>query len=162
MNGKIEAIIFATDPVTGLIGQASLTVQGLPLVDIDVAVAPVGGGDPSDNPTAAMHVGLQRQFAAIGDYGPSGNVDRGLTGDVVWSTSDPTIASVTASGLVTSLKPGTVKVTFTAAMRGIVPSRIGFAAPWPTSTRITNRCSAFPQPHFYAGFATSCLFIARR
>ncbi len=61
------------------------------------------------NPTVAN--GSTQQFTATGTYSDGSTAD--LTGTVTWTSSDPTVATVDASGLLTAVAPGTVTVTAT-------------------------------------------------
>jgi hypothetical protein len=65
-------------------------------------------------PSGVLLVGTTQQFAAV----PRDAAGAALSGRVVtWSTSDPTIAAIDATGLLTAVRAGTVIVTATSEMR---------------------------------------------
>jgi trimeric autotransporter adhesin len=82
-------------------GTASLTVSVATLVSI--AVTPN---------TPSMAVGTTKQFTATGTFSDSSQQD--ITSAVLWTSSTPAVATVSAQGLATSLATGTttVKATF--------------------------------------------------
>jgi 6-phosphogluconolactonase (cycloisomerase 2 family)/uncharacterized protein YjdB len=94
-------------------GSTTLTVTAATLVSIAVTPA---------NPSAA--VGLNTQLTATGTY--TDNSTRNMTSGVVWSSSDPTVVTVSnnsgagahgTNGLATALQQGSVTIV---AMRGTV------------------------------------------
>jgi trimeric autotransporter adhesin len=88
----------------GVSGSTMLTVSAATLVSIGVTPA---------NPSLAK--GLKNQFTAMGTY--TDNSTQNLTTTALWSSSDPTIASVSNApgfeGAGTALNTGTVTVTAT-------------------------------------------------
>jgi hypothetical protein len=90
---------------------AAVVVQGCRLVGYDatlkaIAVAPA-------HPTIALVV--TQQLTATGRY--SDDTERDVTADVAWSSSAPTVASVSGGGLVTPAQAGTAVIT--AALDGV-------------------------------------------
>jgi uncharacterized protein YjdB len=69
-----------------------------------IAVTPV---------TASIPATVQQQFKATATY--SNGKTKSLSTEVAWSVSDPTLASIDATGLATGLAAGTVTVTATFA-----------------------------------------------
>jgi YVTN family beta-propeller protein len=88
----------------GVSGSTGLTVTAASLVSL--AVTPV-------NPSIAK--GLKAQFTAIGTY--TDNSTQILTAQVMWSSSDPTVTTVSNAsgyeGLGTALTPGSVTISAT-------------------------------------------------
>jgi trimeric autotransporter adhesin len=93
-----------TAALGGVSGSTSLTVTAASLVSL--AVTPV-------NPSIAK--GLKSQFTAIGTY--TDNSTQVLTAQVMWSSSDPTVTTVSNAsgyeGLGTALIPGSVTISAT-------------------------------------------------
>jgi uncharacterized protein YjdB len=119
-----DAIITATSE--GAVGEATVTVFGSPVV-ATVTVSPAA---------PFMAVGTQQQLTAAAKAG-SGTV---ITDAVVtWTTSDATVATVNATGLVDVLAAGTATITATAdgisgtaALRGAPGLASGVAVTPPT------------------------------
>ena len=86
----------------GKSGTASISVLPVPVASVSI-----------DLPTAVIRVGQAVQLSAAA-RDSIGGVLAGRT--IAWSSSDPTIASVSASGVLTGLRAGTV--TITAASEG--------------------------------------------
>ncbi|MEO7209250.1 MAG: Ig-like domain-containing protein [Steroidobacteraceae bacterium] len=90
----------------GISGSTNLTVTTATLVSLGVTPA---------NPSIAK--GLKSQFTAVGSYTDSST--KNLTAQVQWSSSDPTLATVSNAagydGLATGLNPGSVTITATLA-----------------------------------------------
>ena len=63
--------------------------------------------------SASVAAGFSQQFSAVGKYSDGSTMP--LT-NVVWTTSDPTVATIDASGMATTLKPGTVTITASFAL----------------------------------------------
>lgn len=80
---------------------------------------PGTGGEPTPAPTlgsiavtseeSAIPIGDTLQMVATGTYNDSSTKD--ITGIVSWSSSDPAIATIDNTGLVTSVATGTVTIT---------------------------------------------------
>jgi hypothetical protein len=119
-----DAVITATSE--GAVGEATVTVFGSPVV-ATVTVTPAA---------PFMAVGTQQQLAAAAKAG-SGTV---ITDAVItWETSDPNVATVSATGLVDVLAAGTATITATAdgisgtaALRGAPGLTSGVAVTPPT------------------------------
>jgi uncharacterized protein YjdB len=85
---------------SGITGMATLTVGPRALRSIAVTPSPV-----------TCQVGTTEQLTAMGTYSDTATGD--LTSQVVWSVASSTIATVSASGLLTCIAPGTTAVTAT-------------------------------------------------
>jgi hypothetical protein len=100
--GLATAIAMGTSKISatwnGLTGSTVLAVTAAALQSIAVTPA---------NPTIAK--GLTQQFTATGTYSDSST--QNLTGQVTWTSSDTSVASVTAAGLATGTAPGTAAIT---------------------------------------------------
>ena len=99
-----STVISAT--LGGISGSTNLTVTAATLVSLGVTPA---------NPSIAK--GLKSQFTATGTY--TDNSTQNLTAQVQWSSSDPTVATVSNAlgydGLGVGLNPGSVTVSATLA-----------------------------------------------
>ena len=95
-----------TATLGGMSGSTNLTVTAAILVSLGVT---------PPNPSIAK--GLKSQFTAIGTY--TDNSTQNLTAQVQWSSSDPTVATVSNAmgyeGLGVGLNPGSVTITATLA-----------------------------------------------
>ena len=91
-----------TATLGGISGSTNLTVTAATLVSLGVT---------PPNPSIAK--GLKSQFTAIGTY--TDNSMQNLTAQVAWSSSDPTVATVSNAlgyaGLGVGLNPGSVTIT---------------------------------------------------
>ncbi len=81
-------------------GSTTLTVTGPTLVSIAVTPA-----------NSKLFLGNTQKFTATGAY--SNNSTQDITGSVTWSSSDTTLATISAAGLVTPVAKGTVTITAT-------------------------------------------------
>ncbi|MGA9587107.1 MAG: Ig-like domain-containing protein [Terracidiphilus sp.] len=107
-SGLLTSIKAGTVTITATMnsvsGTASITVTSSVLTAINVSV-----------PFPSLSSGATEQLAATGLY--SDNTTQLLASQAIWSTSDPTIASVNGAGFLTALKAGSVTVT--ASMGGV-------------------------------------------
>jgi hypothetical protein len=108
-TGKSAGTTAITATSHGVTGSDSLTVTPAHLVSI--TVTPV---DP------ALAVNFKTQFKAEGLFSDETTED--LTNSVTWTSSDPTVATITNSGLATALHDGFT--TITATSHGISGSTI--------------------------------------
>ncbi len=92
-----SANVFATSE--GRIGSATITVIRLPVEAVSVSPSPV---------SIITNRVLQLNATVLG---PSGKVLLGRP--IAWSSSDPSVASVSGTGLVTSYRPGDATITAT-------------------------------------------------
>lgn len=101
------------------------------LLPLCLAAAVTGCGNPSGldsvqvSPASqSLNVGQTAQFTATGTYGNANHPStQNITGAVTWSSSTPTVATVSASGLVTAVGAGTTTITASAtAFNGPVSS----------------------------------------
>ncbi len=100
-NGLITAVAAGTTSITaiseGKTGTAAVTVR-VPVATVDVTPG-----------TAALSVGFTLQLTAIPKDAAGTPLDRLVT----WTTSDATLATVDAAGLVSALATGSVTITAT-------------------------------------------------
>jgi len=82
--------------------QIALEAQGTSPTLSTIAVTPGG---------ATISTGTTQQFTATGHYSDGSSLN--LSGQVVWSSSNPTIASINGRGLSAALNPGTTLITAT-------------------------------------------------
>jgi uncharacterized protein YjdB len=81
-------------------GTTSLTVTSATLVSIAVT--------PSNS---SMAIGTTKQFTATGTFSDSSTQD--ITASVLWSSSDPTVATINNQGLASSVAAGSITITAT-------------------------------------------------
>lgn len=141
LTGQVKALTTGTTVVTATL-QANPTVR----TQIEVEVARTGTitnivVEPS---TPTLAVGERKPFTAT-VY----NADGTITGNVVWSSSDDTIASVNTAGQVKAHKPGKVTIEATAASdnayKGVAIVTVIDARPTPSATPATA-ATATPAP----------------
>jgi trimeric autotransporter adhesin len=94
LSGSVMIISDAANSSAGI----SLSGVGVQATLSSITVSPA---DP------AIAVGEQVQFQAIDDFGND------ITSSVLWSSSDPSVASITVCGLATGLAEGPVEITAT-------------------------------------------------
>ena len=79
--------------------------------------------------TQSLTVGQTAQFSATGTYGNSGHAStQNITDGVSWSSSTPSVATVSSTGMATAVGAGTATITASAA---------GFAGPVASSATLT-------------------------
>lgn len=103
--GQVTAVAAGTVTITATLGpltdSALVTVRTPSLTSLEVT---------PQAPTVA--VGQTRQLTATGHYDDGSMAD--VTATVTWTTSEPAVATVGATGLVTAIDVGTATVTATA------------------------------------------------
>ncbi|HEV8448247.1 MAG TPA: Ig-like domain-containing protein [Gemmatimonadaceae bacterium] len=100
-------VVTAVAPGTATITATSETKTGTSTITVSPIPVGIVVMQPSHD---SLTINTSRQFAAVTED----SLGRVLTGRVVaWSSSDPTTASVSATGLVTALKLGTATITAT-------------------------------------------------
>lgn len=92
---------------------------------------------------ASIAAGLTEQLSAQGTYSDSST--QSVTSQVTWQSSDTTVATVNSSGLLTTLKAGTVTVT---ATLGLVSGNAGVTV---TSAVLTSIQVGIPSPSLASG-----------
>jgi len=101
-NGLALAVASGTSTVTAtsgaIAGTASVTVTNATLVSLGIA--------PSNS---SMPANAEKQFTAIGTF--SDNSTQDLTLSVLWTTSNPAVATITDTGAVTSFTTGSTTIT---------------------------------------------------
>jgi|GEM_PF-4201690 len=109
-----STVITATDPTTGKFSNVTLTVTARALQSIAVTAA---CGSPPCPSSATVIAGGTQQYVATGTYdAPPTTQD--ITDQATWSSSDPSVATINASGLATARGP--VTATITAAQGAIM------------------------------------------
>ena len=103
-SGLVTALkvgsVTITATMSSLSGTASVTVTSAILTGIDVSV-----------PAPSLIAGSTEQLSATGVY--SDGSTQSLTSQVSWGSSDATVATVNAAGVLTGVKAGSVTVTAT-------------------------------------------------
>jgi hypothetical protein len=94
LSGSVMIISDAANSSAGI----SLSAVGVQATVSSITVSPA---DP------AIAVGEQVQFQAIDDFGND------ITSSVLWTSSDPSVASITVCGLATGLAEGPIEITAT-------------------------------------------------
>ena len=115
--------------MTGISGTAAFTVPAPVVTLTSIAVTP---------PTATIAAGATQQFAATATYsdGTTGNV----TTTATWTSSKPTVATISASGLTTALAAGST--TLTATYNGVNSTATLTVTPTLTSIAVTPNPAA--------------------
>jgi len=119
--------VTVTATMNSVSGNAGVTVTSATLSAINV-------GAP--NPSLAS--GGTEQLTATGVYTDSST--QSLTSQVAWQSSDPTVAAVSASGLLTALKAGNITIT---ATLNSISGTAGVTVNAPTLTSITVTPAVF-------------------
>lgn len=95
--GMSAGTVAITATASGVSGTAVITVRPVPVASVDVSPA-----------TGSVFIGQSVQLSATANDS-SGNTLAGRT--ITWKSSAPSTASVSSTGLVTGLFPGTVTIT---------------------------------------------------
>ena len=115
MKAWVAAVLVALSCLAGIgeavevTGSAQLTVTAGPPIQIAVAA-----------PRASLPVGRSQPYTATGLYGDGSSVD--LTDLVTWSSSVPSIASITTDGVATGVQASTPPVQIIATFSGVTGS----------------------------------------
>jgi len=96
----------------GVTGSTTLTVVPPPLVSITVTPA---------NPSIPK--GVTQQFTATGTYSDGSTLD--LTNTVSWASSDPSLATITSTGLGTAVQQGSATISASSGMTGSTTLTVG-------------------------------------
>ena len=138
-NGKVAAISSGSLKITatlpeGISGATNIVVNTASLSAL--TISPDGLNVP---------IGVTQQFTASGDFTDGTTQD--LSGTVAWATSDPTLATVDASGVVKTLAAGMVTITATSggqsdtATLTIVPAKLTSIVVTPANTHLSASTS---------------------
>ncbi|MNZ45674.1 gamma-glutamyl-gamma-aminobutyrate hydrolase [compost metagenome] len=105
-SGLVTGVATGTATITGTLDGQSATLS------VTVTNATINaGGLTITVPPMTLAAGQTGQLAANGSYSDGSSVD--VTASVSWVSSDPAVATVDASGLVTGVAPGTATITGT-------------------------------------------------
>ena len=103
-SGLVTAVAAGAATITAtqgsISGETILTVTPLTLFSISVT-----------HPNQSMPAGVTQQFRAIGIYSEGTTSD--ITTQATWSSSNPSVATVNSSGLITAVAAGTATITAT-------------------------------------------------
>lgn len=134
-GGKFVGLVFAGSDDYSIVCKASYIIEGL-----GISVEPTA--PPPDPPsltsievtpeTASIVIDSTHQFIATGTYSDGSTAD--LTESVTWTSSNPDVAIITASGLATGVSKGTV--TITAASNGVTDTATLAVAEAPTQPTV--------------------------
>ena len=116
-GGEFVGLVFAGSNDYSIVCKASYIIEGL-----GISVESTAPPDPTSltsievtPETASIVIDSTQQFTATGTYSDDSTAD--LTESVTWTSSNPDVAIITASGLATGVSKGTV--TITAASNGV-------------------------------------------
>jgi 6-phosphogluconolactonase (cycloisomerase 2 family)/uncharacterized protein YjdB len=87
-------------------------------------------------PSAALRTGTSQQFTATGTY--SDGTQQDFTSQVAWTSSDPTVATAAAGGVVGGVAPGTATITALLTGPGLPTSGISGSAPVTVSGQLIS------------------------
>lgn len=119
------------------------------------------------SPTQSLEVGKSEQFSAVGYLDDSTNLD--LTLDVTWSSSEPSVLQITASGLITGRGVGDAQVTATHSMglrdsldvrvtqRQAEPIKVGLQLALPSSQMFVGDVTNLTAIAIYSNGTTSAV-----
>ncbi|MFC5706962.1 beta strand repeat-containing protein [Aeromonas eucrenophila] len=104
LTGLVTAVTPGTATITGTLDGQTATLSAT------VTNATLNaGGLTITTPPLTLANGLSSQLTASGTYSDGSSAD--VTANVHWSSSDPAIATVSQTGLVTAVAPGTATIT---------------------------------------------------
>ncbi|MGY4025405.1 beta strand repeat-containing protein [Aeromonas rivuli] len=106
LTGLVTAVGPGTATITGTLDGQTVTL----VVTVTSATLNPNGLSIS-TPPLTLAAGLTAQLAANGSYDDGSSRD--VTASVSWTSSDPLVATVNPSGLVTAVAPGTATITGT-------------------------------------------------
>jgi trimeric autotransporter adhesin len=106
LTGLVTAVGPGTATITGTLDGQTVTL----VVTVTSATLNPNGLSIS-TPPLTLAAGLTAQLAANGSYDDGSSLD--VTASVSWTSSDPLVATVSPSGLVTAVAPGTAIITGT-------------------------------------------------
>ena len=100
-NGLGVAVAAGTSTVTAISGSISGTssVTVTPATLVSLAIAPLN---------SSMPVGASKQFTATGTFSDNSTLD--MTQQVLWKSSSPSVATITATGLTSSVATGATTI----------------------------------------------------
>jgi len=101
-TGSWTGTLSFTDNAAGSPQSVTLSGTGTPATLVSIAITPAN---------ATFPLGVVQQLTATGTY--TDGSTRNLTSTAAWATGNPTIATVNAQGLATSVQPGSTSVTAT-------------------------------------------------
>ncbi|MCS3456727.1 uncharacterized protein YjdB [Aeromonas sp. BIGb0405] len=104
LTGLVTAVGPGTATITGTLDGQTVTL----VVTVTSATLNQNGLSIT-TPPLTLAAGLTAQLAATGSYDDGSNRD--VTASVSWSSSDPAVATVSPSGLVTAVAPGSATIT---------------------------------------------------
>ncbi len=128
-GGSFVGLAFAASPSYAIVCKASYIIDGL---GISAAPPPALESIAVTPKTASIAEGSTQQFTATGTYSDGSTAD--LTESVTWTSSNPDVAIITASGLATGVSEGTV--TITAASNGVTDTATLTVAEAPTQPTV--------------------------
>lgn len=103
-SGMVTAVKAGNVTITASMNSVSGTA-GVAVTAAQVVLTSINVGTPSPS----LGAGSTEQLTATGVY--SDNSTQSLTSQVSWGSSDPTVATVSAAGVLTGVKAGSVTVT---------------------------------------------------
>ncbi|MEG3025627.1 MAG: Ig-like domain-containing protein, partial [Aeromonas sp.] len=106
LAGQVTAVSPGSATIIGTLDGESATIP----VTVTNAVLNAGGLNIT-TPPLTLAAGLTGQLTATGSYSDGSSAD--VTANVQWSSSDPAIATVSQTGLVTAVAPGSTTITGT-------------------------------------------------
>ncbi|WP_236611696.1 Ig-like domain-containing protein, partial [Aeromonas molluscorum] len=104
LTGLVTAVGAGTATITGTLDGQTVTLM------VTVTSATLNpNGLSITTPPLTLAAGLTAQLAANGSYDDGSNLD--VTASVSWTSSAPAVATVSPSGLVTAVAPGSATIT---------------------------------------------------
>ena len=154
-SGEISAISTGTATISGTCAVAS--VCGTASASITVTVTSASLVSISLAPAAPrLARGTSQQFMATGIF--SDNSTQALNADLTWTSSNPAVATVNSSGLVSTLSAGSTTITATCSVASVCGSLAGTSTVTVASASLVSIAITPPAPSLAAG--TSQQFTA--
>lgn len=150
-------------PVPNAATNSALIIEGFNTVALNVvASAPLPLASIAITPTGStMSRGKTRQLTATGSYSGS-YTTQDISSQVTWQSSDPTLITVSNTGLATAVGTGAGSVTITAALSGFQASTtINLFVPTPSPSLPLDHSAGFQVDYAHTGriaFSSSLSF----
>jgi uncharacterized protein DUF4082/MBG domain-containing protein/Big-like domain-containing protein len=126
-------------------------------VDVVFTQSPLPASITATAPNAAPAIGTTEQLQADAFYGDGTSSD--ISSQVTWTSADPTVVTVSASGLLTAVGQGTTTVT--ASLYGVVSNSVTVAPPVASqSISFPSTAVTYGQPDFSPASTSSGLPVS--
>jgi len=142
-SGKISAVGTGTAVITGTCAVASVCGSASASITVTVTAASLLSIALTP-PAARIAPGTSQQLTATGTF--SDNSTQNLSTDLTWTSSNPAVASVSSSGLVSSVGAGSATITATCRVASVCGSLAGNTTVTVTSATLVSITITPPGP----------------